>query len=125
MTNLKLAIELLSEEAINQHQAGKVPVFLGSRGLAALIYDRVVSYTSVKDSDDTRYLLDLAVKSLFAFANSLPDIKEIPDSPQEDSDAFEVQEPQVEEKVDGRWTPVLPGDPLPTLENKVSSDEDD
>jgi len=119
MTNIKAAIELITEEVIKQHQAGKVPLFLGARGLAALIYDRVSQFTESKE-DDSKYLLDLAVKAVFAFACNIPEASETDWIDDEMPDDPPAEKPRETEENDdsGRWTPIAPGNSLPVVAPK-------
>lgn len=111
MDKLKLAFKLVAEQAKAKRRAGSVPAFLGVRGMLALMYDRIASF-SQEDEDNTKYVLDLAVSAMFAFSTVLPDM----DFDEVESEAEEElpEEPQEEDIVDPRWTKVPPGQPLPS-----------
>jgi len=120
MDKLKLAFKLIAQKAKQKQDAGAVPAFLGVRGLLALMYDRIVCF-SQSDEDQTDYVLDLAVNAMFAFASVLPDMESFDDDePQQEeviedeTKADEAQTPDEPAIDDPRWTPVAPGDPLPT-----------
>lgn len=120
MDKLNTAIGMISKLAAEQRQAGEVPSFLGVRGMLALMYDRIRAF-SKEGEDHTEYVLDLAVKAVFALVECIPTVDfDIEDEPREEevSDGMENTVEKVEDN--GRWTPVAPGDTLPG----VISDDD-
>ena len=122
MDKLKMAFKLIGKRARQDRAAGKVPEFLGARGMLALMYDSITKF-SEGDAEDTDYLLDLAVRSMFAFATTLPDDIDIEDDVDFGDDEPGPQEDTEEDDVDlsdERWSQVKPGQPVPTHNNETS-----
>jgi hypothetical protein len=118
MDRLKMAFNLVARKAKEQRSNGSVPTVLGVRGLLALMYDRIVKF-SESESDHSEYVLDLAVKAMFAMAECLPslnddDIQE-QNSPTDNQEKlpeleWENTENDYEESVDSsQYTAIPPG----------------
>ena len=62
---LKDTAKILFQQAKLMQSEGKIPLFLGVKGMLARMYDNITRYS---DSDDQNgdYVLDLAVNALFA-----------------------------------------------------------
>jgi len=119
MDNLRLAFKLIGNKAKTDRAAGRIPAFLGPRGMLALMYDSITKFSEDED-DNTEYLLELAVRSLFAFSLALPDDIDIESRFEDEDDrpmkrAAEPQgnEDDSEEIDQARWTAVEPGQDLP------------
>lgn len=127
MDKLKLAFSIVAKRVKEKRSTGEVPVFLGPRGMLALMYDRIAQFSKCDSDDQTEYVLDLAVMAMFAFSTVLPDMEfddddtrntdeepllertnEGPTSEDEESEGTMVPETND----DPRWTPVNPGDPI-------------
>lgn len=105
MTTLKDTARLVLLRAKEKQEAGKVPTFLGVKGMLALMYESITRYYDT-ESDD--YILDLAVAALFCMHEVMPEIPQEEEQQPED----EVERPSVETS-DPRWTPIKPGDHMP------------
>ena len=122
MDKLKLAFNIVAKAARAQRKKGMVPNVLGVRGMLALMFDRIAQF-SESDEDNTEYVLDLAVKAMFAMAECMPDSDDV--NFDEDEPPFEVDDAQAKdieanaaEAVDDededdvndpRWTKIPPG----------------
>lgn len=137
MDKLKAAWSLVGKTARKKREAGEVPQFLGTQGMLALMYDRIVEYNKLKkeltEEAFVAVIVDLAVNSLFAVASAMPDIdsdfedigEDIAGADQDDGPTDgdnempdEEEEPPEENDeeaaTDPRWTASKPGQPLPT-----------
>ena len=122
MDKLKLAFSIVAKKAKEQRARGQVPTVLGVRGMLALMFDRIASF-SQEDESDSDYVLDLAVKGMFAMAECLPDLDVLdeidddePDDDRlpEDIEGSEPTEEETEEEEDNddpRWTKSKMGEP--------------
>lgn len=122
MDKLQLAINLVIERAKQKRDAGAIPAFLGVRGMLALMYDRIVQFSTTSE-DNSEHVLDLVVNGLFAFADVLPnfDIEDKKDEPQEKAevtDSLEENPIAASDDKDPRWTPIAPSVPLPSVSPK-------
>ena len=115
-----MALDIISQRAIEQRQAGEVPSFLGTRGMLALMYDRIRAFSSDKE-DNSEYVIDLAIKAIFAVAECLPNIQanDVPLEDEDDGAAGYVERNTYAEEEDSedndRWSAVAPGNPLPSV----------
>lgn len=115
MDKLKLAFSIVAKRAKEQRSRGAIPLVLGVRGLLALMYDRIAAYSEDQEGD-SEYVLDLAVKAMFAMSECLPELEDdfADDEPQgrhpmdlEDADAMAGE--AMAEEDDTRWTKIEPG----------------
>lgn len=131
MDKLSIALDIISKRAFEQRSEGEVPTFLGIRGMLALMYDRIRAFSKDKE-DNSEYVIDLAIKAIFAVSECLPKI-DINDEPLEDEDDgvvdFRAEENEIasieEDAQDNdRWSPVAPGNPLPSVTPKTDDEEE-
>jgi len=129
MGDLKTAFNIVWRQAKQKREKGSVPVFLGPRGLLALMYDRIAAF-SESEEDQSKYLLDLAVMAMFAFSTALPEEADFDEEPrgEEENASSEPEEaiPPADDPDanDPRWTAVAPNVPLPTAVAKPRGEED-
>lgn len=139
MDKLKMTFSIIAKEVKKKRGTGEVPVFLGPRGMLALMYDRIAQFMKLCDEDESKYVLDLAVMAVFAFSTVLPDVEF------EDEEVGERDEGPVSEELEGtgerdareslispdneevsndpRWSPVRPGDPISRASEVEEVDE--
>lgn len=93
MVAVNVALSILKDAVEKKHNAGEVPVFLGVHGMLALMYNDIVEFSKLPEEERSKFVLSLAVKSVFALATTLPDIAEMDDViPDEMDDILEDEE---------------------------------
>ena len=124
MNKLKLAFKIIVDEAKKRQANGEIPMFLGSRGMLALMHRNIIDF-SKHESDQTPYLIDLAVNAFFALASELPDADDLSfdepepqeNEPSQDGEPSDdnQQTDESNETSDPRWTAVPANTPVPII----------